>query len=152
MTDRSHTRRTVLTTGAAVAGVAAGGAALAACGNGGDTSSSGYGDSGGGDSPAPAADQPLAALSDVPVGQGKAVTTPDGQDAIVSRPDETTVAGFSAVCTHQGCKVTPEGAELKCPCHGSVFDAFTGEVKNGPASEPLPAVNVKIENEQIVTA
>ncbi|PRX46096.1 nitrite reductase/ring-hydroxylating ferredoxin subunit [Prauserella shujinwangii] len=153
MTAQSHTRRTVLTTGAAIAGAAVGGVTLAACGDSGtgsDPAASG-GDAGGA-SPAPPSGQALASVSEVPVGEAKSVTTPDGAEAIVSRQDESTVAGFSAVCTHQGCTVQPEGTELKCPCHGSLFDAFTGEVKNGPATEPLPPINVKIENGRIVTA
>ncbi|MFF5988719.1 QcrA and Rieske domain-containing protein [Prauserella flavalba] len=149
MTAQSHTRRTVLTTGAAVAGAAAGTVALAACG-GGETESPPT--QGGQPSSAAPAGQRITALSDVPVGGATAVTTPDGQDAIVSRRGQNEVAGFSAVCTHQGCKVAPEGAELVCPCHGSRFDAFTGAVRNGPATEPLPAIKVAIEQGQIVTA
>lgn len=143
MTSQSHTRRTVLASGAAVAG----GAALAACGGGDSTSG---GDTGGAAKPNPPAGEPLAKLADVPVGDSKAVTTPDGAEAIVSRKSETAVSGFSATCTHQGCTVAPAGAELKCPCHGSVFDAFTGEVKNGPAEQPLPKIAVRIDQDSIV--
>ncbi|MFC4002353.1 Rieske (2Fe-2S) protein [Prauserella oleivorans] len=149
MTAQPHTRRTVLTTGAAVAGAAAGTVALAACGGDENTTA-----------PAPpsqpAADAPagtqLAALGEVPVGGTKAVKTPDGRDAVLSRPRQNQVACFSAVCTHQGCKVNAEGAQLVCPCHGSVFDAFTGDVKEGPADQPLPAIDVRIQNDRIVTA
>jgi Rieske Fe-S protein len=150
MTAEPHTRRTVLTTGAAVAGAAVGTVALAACGSdmGGQPSSNGNQ----AQAPAPAAGGPLAKLDDVPVGQAKAVTTPDGKDAIVARPTAGTVAAFSAICTHQGCKVAPAGAELKCPCHGSVFDAMTGQVKHGPATRNLPAMAVKVENGQVVSA
>lgn len=159
MTAQSHTRRTVLTTGAAVAGAAVGTAALAACGSG-DVSagSSGGADatngqsSGAPESSASSGGETVTALSDVPVGGATSVKTPDGEEAIVSRRSDTEVAAFSAVCTHQGCTVTPEGADLKCPCHGSLFDAFTGEVKNGPATEALPPINVKVENDQVVTA
>ncbi|MBK1788127.1 Rieske (2Fe-2S) protein [Prauserella cavernicola] len=147
-----HTRRTVLTTGAAAAGVAVGTVALAACG-GGDESNTGNGQptSGGNTESAPAGER-LVALDEVPVGGATAVTTPDGQDAVVSRKAENDVACYSAICTHQGCKVNPEGAELVCPCHGSVFDAFTGQVKNGPATEPLPAFKVAVEQGEVVTA
>lgn len=158
MTAQPHTRRAVLTTGAAVAGAAVGTVALAACGSE-DISA---GSDGGADatngqtSAAPGSSAPsgeaVTALSDVPVGSATSVTTPDGEEAIVSRKSETEVAAFSAICTHQGCTVTPEGADLKCPCHGSLFDAFTGEAKNGPATESLAPINVKIENDQVVTA
>lgn len=145
-----HSRRTVLTTSAAVAGAAVGGVALAACGG----ESEGPGSPGGDQQPTSGVQQgqSLATLGEVPVGGATAVTTPDGADAIVSRPSENEVAAFSASCTHQGCKVAPEGAELRCPCHGSVFDAFTGEVRQGPADKPLPEIGVRVENDQIVTA
>jgi Rieske Fe-S protein len=143
MTAELHTRRNVLTTGAAIAGAAVGTVALAACGS----SSS---DAGTPAKPA-AAGQTLAALADIPVGQSKSAKTADGQDVLISRPTETTAAAFSAICTHQGCTVAPAGAELKCPCHGSVFDALTGAVKHGPAASPLPAVPVKVTNGQVVT-
>jgi Rieske Fe-S protein len=144
MTAELHSRRTVLTTGAAVAGVAVGAAALTACGASSNDS--------GGNAPAPiAAGTPLVALADIPVGQAKAAKAPDGSDVIVSRTSDSAVAAFSAICTHQGCTVAPKGADLVCPCHNSVFDALTGAVKQGPAKKPLPAVPVKVENGKVVT-
>ncbi|MEU3622629.1 ferredoxin [Amycolatopsis coloradensis] len=142
MTAELHSRRTVLTTGAAVAGAAVGAVALTACGS--DTPPSG---------PAAAAPgETLTALSDIEVGQAKAAKTADGKDVIVTRTAESAAAAFSAICTHQGCAVVPDGAELKCPCHNSIFDAATGAVKKGPADKPLPSVAVKVTNGQVVTA
>ncbi|TDC73939.1 Rieske (2Fe-2S) protein [Streptomyces hainanensis] len=163
MTATSHSRRTVLAASAASAGALA----LAACG--GDDSSSadsspsrssdgGAGsDTGGGEGGDDASagsgaggGTPIAALADVPVGEATGITTPDGQEAMLFRADEATVACFSAICTHAGCSVQSEGAELRCPCHQSVFDAATGEVLGGPAPEPLPAIGVRIDGDQIV--
>jgi len=144
MTAELHSRRTVLSTGAAVAGAAVGAVALTAC------SSEPNGKSGTAQAPI-AAGTPLVALSEVPVGQAKAAKAPDGSDVIVARTSESACAAFSAVCTHQGCTVTPKGADLVCPCHGSVFNALTGEVKQGPANKPLPSVPVKVENGKVVT-
>jgi Rieske Fe-S protein len=144
MTAELHSRRTVLTTGATVAGAAVGAVALTACGSDSAPKS--------GTAQAPiAAGTPLVALADVPVGQAKAAKAPDGTDVIVARPSESAAAAFSAVCTHQGCTVAPKGADLICPCHGSVFNALTGEVKQGPANKPLPSVPVKVENGKVVT-
>lgn len=39
-------------------------------------------------------------------------------------------------CTHKGCGLKSDGAELKCPCHGSRFDN-KGNVTKGPAKKPL---------------
>ena len=144
MTAETHSRRTVLTTGAAVAGAAVGAVALSACGSSDDAKS--------GTAQAPiAAGTPLVALADVPVGEAKAAKAPDGSDVIVARTSESAAAAFSAICTHQGCTVAPKGADLVCPCHGSVFNALTGEVKQGPANKPLPSVAVKVENGKVVT-
>ncbi|MFC3449081.1 QcrA and Rieske domain-containing protein [Amycolatopsis speibonae] len=146
MTAELPSRRTVLTTGAAVAGVAVGAVALAACGN--DTPSAGSAAA----PPAAAPGETLTALADIEVGQAKAAKTADGKDVIVTRTAEDTAAAFSAICTHQGCAVVPAGAELKCPCHSSIFDAKTGAVKKGPADQPLPSIAVKVTNGQVVTA
>jgi len=91
----------------------------------------------------------LAKLSDIKVGEAISATGPDGGDIIITRPTETTVAAFSAICTHQGCTVRPAGAELDCPCHGSVFD-LKGAVLQGPAQRPLPAVRVAISGDDVV--
>lgn len=146
MTGHAHSRRTVLTTGAAVAGAALGTAALAAC--------SGEGREPGDGQPQTTVPKGtrLAALDDVPVGSATSVTTPDGREAILSRRSENEVAAFSAVCTHQGCTVVPEQSQLRCPCHNSTFDPFTGAVREGPADAPLPAIEVAIEGNGIVTA
>jgi Rieske Fe-S protein len=44
---------------------------------------------------------------------------------------------FSSVCTHQGCVLAANGANLACNCHGSEFSGFDGSVKRGPAGLPL---------------
>jgi Rieske Fe-S protein len=153
MTVEFHSRRTILTTGAAVAGAAVGTVALSACGAGTSTSSTTPQSSSApaGSPAAPTVGQPLVALSDIPVGQAKSAKTPDGMDIVVARPTDTTAAAFSAICTHMGCTVKPAGTELHCPCHGSVFNAVTGAVKKGPAASPLPPVSVKVDNGQVVT-
>lgn len=144
MTGHAHSRRTVLATGAAVAGAALGAGALAGCAGG-----SQQGDDQ--QPPLPKGTR-LASLDEVPVGSATSVTTSDGREVIVSRRAEDEVAAFSAVCTHQGCAVVAEESQLRCPCHNSTFDPFTGAVRGGPADAPLPAVEVTIEGNGIVTA
>lgn len=48
-------------------------------------------------------------------------------------------AALSPVCTHLGCLVDIQGAELVCPCHDSAFDR-EGRVLRGPAQRPLRRV------------
>ncbi|MBB5832148.1 Rieske (2Fe-2S) protein [Brachybacterium aquaticum] len=56
------------------------------------------------------------------------------------------LTAYSGYCTHNGCALSQEGEELDCPCHGSRFDAATGEVLNGPATRHLPEVRVVVED------
>jgi cytochrome b6-f complex iron-sulfur subunit len=135
-------RRSVLTVGA----VGIGSAALAACSQAKSPDSSAP--SAGGTTAAAGA--PLAKLSSIKVGEAIAATGADGSKIIISRPTATTVVAFSAICTHQGCTVVPAGKELDCPCHGSVYNATTGAVINGPAPRPLPAVSVKLSGENVI--
>lgn len=134
------TRRTVL-----VAGVAGAGAvALAACSPGGGAGS-------GTTAPTAAADQTLAALKDIPVGSAVSATLPDGSPVVVAQPTAGTAVCFSAICTHQGCTVAPSGNELQCPCHGSLYNAATGAVLQGPAPRPLAQVPVHVVGGEVLT-
>src|SRR5687767_9328834 len=76
-----------------------------------------------------AADELLAAVDDIPLDGGLVL----GGAAVVLVRDAAGVRAFSAICTHQGCRVTSvsDGA-VRCPCHGSAFDAATGAVVAGP--------------------
>jgi len=94
----------------------------------------------------------LAKLADVPVGGALGVKGADGKPIILSQPVAGTVVGMSAVCTHAGCTVAPDGSDLVCPCHGSVFAAADGSNVSGPAPKPLPAVAVRVEGDSIVAA
>jgi Rieske Fe-S protein len=69
---------------------------------------------------------------------------------VVSRPTSSTVAAFSAICTHQGCTVNAGGPRLHCPCHGSIYNAFTGTVIQGPAPSALPPLPVHVSDGYIV--
>lgn len=92
----------------------------------------------------------LAKLADVPVGGAVSATGSDGKPVIVAQPSAGKVVAFSAICTHQGCTVAPDGKILKCPCHGSTYNAFTGDNTGGPAPRPLPEITVKVRGGKIV--
>jgi Rieske Fe-S protein len=144
--DSTVGRRTAI----AGLGAAAGLAALAACGGkaSSGTPAAAAGTSDGGS--ATGAGGPIVKLADVPVGGSAAGKAADGKPILLAQPTAGTVVAFTAICTHQGCTVAPAGTELHCPCHGSVFDAFTGAVKKGPAPSPLAAVPVHVAAGEVV--
>jgi Rieske Fe-S protein len=161
------TRRTLLLAGVTAAG-AAGAAALAGCSGGSSSGGSGSGGtvqdsttSGGGaratssgDGSAGSGDgtgTPLAKVSDVPVGDAISAKL-GGQPILISQPQAGTVVAFTAICTHMGCTVRPAGKEFHCPCHGSVYDAATGEVIHGPAPRALAKIATKIVDGEIMSA
>jgi len=56
-------------------------------------------------------------------------------------------------CTHLSCMLsdgTLKVTNVTCSCHGSIFDAITGNVVKGPAKKPEPAYETKIEAGQIL--
>lgn len=92
----------------------------------------------------------LAALSAVPTGGSLVVRGPNGPVAL-ARSSANQVVAHTAICTHMGCTVGAAGGTLKCPCHGSQYNAFTGAVLRGPAPDPLQAITVHVDGGQIVT-
>ncbi|MFF9061422.1 Rieske (2Fe-2S) protein [Streptomyces sp. NPDC101213] len=132
----SATRRTVLR-GAALAPAA--GLGLAACSPAGGTT-------------APATPTaPVELGADGEVAKGGAKLYRD-HNVVVSRSAGGELKAYSSICTHAGCPVNKlEGTTLICPCHGSEFDATTGEVLRAPATVPLNELPVRTENGKIVS-
>ena len=92
----------------------------------------------------------IAAVADVPVGGGIVLAA---QDLVVTQPVAGTFKGFSATCTHQGCKVNDvAGGTINCPCHGSKFAVADGAPTAGPASRPLPEKAVAVQGSSVVLA
>ena len=90
--------------------------------------------------------------ADVPVGGATIVDAgAEGGSVVVAQPSAGEFVAFSAACTHQGAKVKLVGeTSLRCPLHGSQFDATTGEVTNPPAARPLDEVAIRVEGNQLV--
>lgn len=124
-------RQMLVGTGLALAAVGV----LAACSSGGEENPGST----------PAADGSLAKVEDVPVGGALPATDADGNKILLVQAEEGTITALTAICTHQGCTVAPGDGELACPCHGSRF-SLDGAVLNGPADEPLAAVDVHVED------
>ena len=87
----------------------------------------------------------VAKSSDVILGESKLFFATDLAGRTVRHSLYRSATGVSAldvICTHNGCLVTPEKAELVCKCHYSYFDAATGARKSGPADAPLRSFQV----------
>ena len=93
----------------------------------------------------------VAKSSDVILGESKLFFATDLAGRTVRHSlfrSATGVSALDVICTHNGCLVTPEKAELVCRCHFSYFDAATGARKSGPAEAPLRSYQVsEIEGE-----
>ncbi|MFG2078049.1 Rieske Fe-S protein [Nonomuraea maritima] len=102
-----------------------------------------------GDAPAAGGGAGLAKTSDIPEGGGKIFAD---QKVVVVQPAAGQFRAFSATCTHQGCTVdSVESGMINCPCHGSMFN-LDGTVMGGPATKPLPEVQIKVEGDTISLA
>jgi len=158
---------TALGVGAASASVlaACGGGDDSAGGGGGDVSGGGAGSGGGGGGGGNGGSsgggsketqtqggQAIARTSEV--APGSAVEFSDsGQPAVLVRLQSGDFVAYSAVCTHQRCKVAYRNNQLACPCHGSVFNPTSGaEVVNGPAQLPLPEIPIEVRGGEVFRA
>ena len=103
-----------------------------------------------------------ASLSELPDNRPTPVTIrvsrEDGYNQVIDRrtvflvkTGEAEVTALDSTCTHLGCRVSwdAETQELKCPCHGGVYDA-TGAVIAGPPPSPLPRLTTRIEGNQVL--
>jgi Rieske Fe-S protein len=75
----------------------------------------------------------------------------DRQTVFLVRTGDSEVTALDSTCTHLGCRVSwdAETQELKCPCHGGIYDP-TGAVKAGPPPVPLTKLATRIEGDQIL--
>lgn len=150
MTPAGLGRRQALT-GAATVGV--GVPLLAACGDDAGTASGGpaasppadgtatQGPGGSGDGAV------LASTSEVAVGGGAIFAE---QKVVVTQPAAGEFRAFSSTCTHQGCQVAEVAdGTINCPCHASQFSIEDGSVQSGPASSPLPGVDITVRGDAI---
>ena len=87
---------------------------------------------------------------DVPEGEIRQFQV-GGEDVAVANVDGELHA-FSDVCTHLQCSLAEgdlEGTTVTCMCHGSQFDVTTGDVLNGPATEPVQTFRVAVDGDQL---
>jgi 3-phenylpropionate/trans-cinnamate dioxygenase ferredoxin component len=91
---------------------------------------------------------PVADVADVAEGKLLSVKTPGGEQVcLVKHRGE--IHAVSDCCTHSEFPISdgslrPDGS-LECTWHGAQFDCRTGAVLKGPAEDPLPVYDVRIE-------
>lgn len=151
-------RKILLMAGAGMAGIS-----VAACSPGSSSSSAtsssatrstspgGSSSASGPPSPGPSATGTvITSVSKVPVG-GAAIVDTGGTGFVVSQKTAGDVACYSAVCPHEGCLCSSiQGDDVVCPCHGSRFNIFTGDVVQGPATKGLAKVGVTVSGGNVV--
>lgn len=134
-----------------LAGIGVLGAALAACGGSGDSGNGSSSKSPSG-SASNEAGVPLTPTSEVPVGGGIKVTSPDGTPLIVTQPTQGVFKAYDARCTHQQTPVdAPKSGIMTCPNHGSRFRVADGSVAREPATRPLKQIGITVSGSNVVT-
>lgn len=98
--------------------------------------------------------QRVAATGDVPQG-GMTIVEVGGQEVVIANIDGEFVC-FSNTCTHRegplGDGLLLEGGIVECPVHAGQFNARTGEVVQGPPTEPLATYPVQVDGDNISVA
>lgn len=95
--------------------------------------------------------RPVVAVNAVPEGEAKRFSTRSVEGVVVN--DGGAIRALSAVCTHQGCLLTPDLAQrrLNCPCHRAAFSwsgkVLFSELKSPPAC--LPMIHSRIQDGQV---
>ena len=75
-------------------------------------------------------------------------------DAVCLVRQNGEISALSDICTHQHFSMSLgdllEDGTLQCAWHGTRYDCRTGEVKQVPATSPLPVFQVRLEGDQIL--
>lgn len=91
----------------------------------------------------------VGALAEVPEGELRAYELPGGRVAVAHVENELFALGDE--CTHAGCSLAEgeldeQADTVVCPCHGSAFDVRSGEPLEGPAVDPVPVFQIRVQD------
>jgi 3-phenylpropionate/trans-cinnamate dioxygenase ferredoxin subunit len=97
--------------------------------------------------------EPVASVSDLTDGMVLQRVRPSG-DAICLVRHNGEISALSDICTHQHFSMSlgdllVDGT-LQCAWHGARYDCRTGEVRQVPATSPLPVFQVRLEGDTIL--
>ncbi len=91
---------------------------------------------------------PVAEVDDVAEGELLTVKTPTGERVCLLK-HRGEIHALSDCCTHSEFPISDGSlradGSLECTWHGARFDCRTGAVLKGPAEDPLPVYEVKVE-------
>ncbi len=95
---------------------------------------------------------PVANAADIHADDLLAVKTPRGEVCVFKYGGK--IHAVSNCCTHSEFPISdgtlgPDGS-LECVWHGARFDCRTGAVRKGPAEDPLPVYQVKVEGGKVL--
>jgi 3-phenylpropionate/trans-cinnamate dioxygenase ferredoxin subunit len=95
----------------------------------------------------------VASLSDLPEGAVVQRVRSSGETICLIRHRDQ-VSAVSDICTHEHFPISQgellEDGTVQCAWHGARFDCRTGEVKQGPATAPLPVFAVRVEGDAVL--
>ena len=97
--------------------------------------------------------EPVATLAELADGTVLQRVRPSG-DAVCLVRHKGEISALSDICTHQHFSMSLgdllEDGTLQCAWHGARYDCRTGEVKQVPATAPLPVFQVRLEGDTIM--
>lgn len=115
-----------------------------------------YGEQVGVDHTATAAEYPtdfVAVLAENELGEDSMRCVKAGEIAVLLARKDGKIFAIANTCSHLGGPLDEgallEDCKVRCPWHGSVFSLEDGSVVDGPATEPQPKFEVRVNNGQI---
>jgi 3-phenylpropionate/trans-cinnamate dioxygenase ferredoxin subunit len=96
----------------------------------------------------------IASTTDIPEGEARRFRL-DGREIAVANLGEEGFRALEAICSHAHAfldegEVDPDFETIECPKHGSTFDLNTGRPRTLPATMPVRAYQLKVENDDIL--
>ena len=93
----------------------------------------------------------VARVSDVP--EGSLLSVQRGRERICLFNQAGRIGAMADLCTHQAFPMSegtliPDGT-IECAWHGARFDCRSGDVRQGPAVEPLTVYEVRVNDGDI---
>jgi 3-phenylpropionate/trans-cinnamate dioxygenase ferredoxin subunit len=97
--------------------------------------------------------EPVASVGELIEGKVLQRVRPSG-DAVCLVRFNGEISALSDICTHQHFSMSLgdllEDGTLQCAWHGARYDCKSGEVKQVPATAPLPVFQVRLEGDTIL--